>query len=244
MSEQDISTSCRSRVFDTGYGNFLRTCIQDALDGLRFCDEEAAEALAKQVAIAEGMTGRGDVDSPDFRLAILRFFSGFHILSLAWENFSRQRFIDSKLRCPVCGARACSYEFCLENCKSRLVISCPRCAEVVDIPLDAAVPSLSVSAAGMLGLSAVPSHASAVVNILSKTASERINLDWPTDEAGKLVPHFQLPMDALPDLPLVCRVLFSWDLQFGCISFKFRKSDGELHTPARPAIGAQAMRTV
>jgi hypothetical protein len=244
MREQDMPAACQARMFDTGYGNFLRTCIQDALDGLRFCDEEAAEALAEQVTNAEGKTESRDVNSLDFRLAVLRFFSGFHILSLAWENFSRQKFVDSNVRCPFCAARACSYEFLFESSESRLVISCPRCAEVVDIPLDAAVPSLSVSAFGMLALSAVPSHASAVVNILSKTESERINIEWPTDETGKLVSHLQLPMDALPDLPLVCRVLFSWDRQFGCISFKFRKIDGELHTPARPASGARAMRTI
>lgn len=225
----------RSHMLAAGYGSFLRACIQDALDNLRFCNEEAAEALSEQVAIAERATNHGDVNSPDFQLAILRFFSGFHILSLAWEGFSRQRFIDSRVRCPFCAARATSYEFCFENCDSRLVISCPRCAEVVDIPFGAAVPSLLVSLTGTLSLNDVPPYARAVVNIPSKIASERINIDWPMDETGKLVSHFQLPLDVISNAALVCRVLFAWDRQFGCISFKFRKIDGEIHTPARPA---------
>ncbi|MEO6073416.1 MAG: hypothetical protein ABIP67_09185 [Burkholderiales bacterium] len=236
MSQAGNSTPHRLADLDTVHGKFLHACIRHGLDNSAFCNDEAAHALLDELAETELGCFSTEAVSPRYRNALLSFFSSFPLLSMIWVDFSGNRFLESNTKCPVCASRAISYEVVFEEFESRLLVACPRCVEVVDIPLGSMMPTLSISSAeaGLISLGPLPEGASAVLNILTRQVSERFSIPWPTDEAGKLLANLTLPVDSLPAGPLVCRILYAWGMEVGAISFKLRKVGGAIYTPAHP----------
>lgn len=222
----------------------LRDAIRHAIhtrSNLDAADAAKGHALVEALEQHEDIsTGRGSSEwqSGLARLdaALLDFLNDATELDGFFERFGLDVGNSEDDRCPSClaPARSLWLMFPKRGANPRRIVRCACCADSIDVPSDWRFAlNLSRLNDRIVAVSGIPDGALARLCIAAlvhtrapmSTSAYEASVS-ATPQAGEV--SFQLP-EALPEVPLICRILAVHQLKIGSIAFKLRaRADGSL----------------